>query len=204
MGIFASIPVALLYSSFLLTSSLTVLGESATRISVEEEWISTMYPTQRHHPLQNYFLKARLISQVVSPLLIAPFFYLDVSWAILIICLILWILIIPEYLCLHSIYHKRVELKEGRDDSQWIARDLYPDNPITNIVKSWRRLKSQVLFLIIITNMLMSFWYLSLDMTIFISYLSLKSVQPIWIGVFRSSVGIVSLVCILFIYLFFY
>lgn len=200
MGVFASIPAVLLFSSFLLTSSLTVFGETATRISVEEEWISTMYPTQRHHPLQSYFFKARLISQIISPLLIAPFFYLDVSWAILIICLILWILIIPEYLCLHYIYQKRVELKEGRDDSQWIARDLYPDNPITNIVKSWRRLKNQVLFLIIITNMLMSFWYLSLDMTMFISYLSLKSVQPIWIGVFRSSVGIVSFVCYLFSY----
>ena len=196
MGIFSSMPVVILFSCFLMSSALLGVGESSMNISVEDEWLATIYPTHTTPPLHSKLKKVRLGCQVFSPLFVAPLFFLPTTWATFIVVLVITFALVPEYMLLRYTYSKRVELSESRDESQWVARDLYPGNPLTSIWRYWRRLKAQVLFLIIIANFLMSFWYLSLDMPLFLSYLAVESLNPMWIGVFRSAVAVVDVVCI--------
>lgn len=198
LGNFAVLPSVLMFSGFIVSSGLSALSSNLIAISVEQEWISSMYPVHGNPKLSSHFRTANLISQIIAPILTAPLFYLPSTWATFSMILILLVFLIPEYIILRVVMRMRVDLLDGGDDSQWISRDLYPGNPISCLGRTWRRLRSQVLFLVIIANSLMSFWYLALDMPMFLSFMNVKGVLPIWSGIFRSSVAIVTLVSYLY------
>merc|ERR1712110_690689 len=76
----------------------------------------------------------------------------------------------------------------------WTARDVYPENPLRVVSRHWRHMQSQVFFLVILSNAVLSYWYLAWDLPLMLSYLWIEGINLWWLATFRSAIAIVSLI----------
>ena len=204
---FEYLPYLILFFCFLLSSSILEICMTTIKISVEQEWISAMYPVDGHPKLITKFKLSNLFTQILAPIFVVPLFFIPLYWSVFCIILIVFLFILCEFIILKFVIHFRNELREhNNDDSHFTSRDLFPSPSYVFLIffNFFPRAKAnKILFLIFISNSLMSFWYLAGDMTIFVSFLTADSFSPPWVAFYRFIIASITLV-LPFYFLFFF
>ena len=111
------LPNVMIFLTLLILTCWIEMSGETIRISIEEEWIGSIYPINGYPLIHRQFLSSRSFSLFISPLLLTiPLIYLPIQSIALSLSFILPFITFIEFLILRLIVSRRKELHEEEDD----------------------------------------------------------------------------------------
>eukprot|EP01095_Lingulamoeba_sp_RSL-Kostka_P002130 TRINITY_DN1301_c3_g1_i1.p1 TRINITY_DN1301_c3_g1~~TRINITY_DN1301_c3_g1_i1.p1 ORF type:complete len:544 (+),score=47.19 TRINITY_DN1301_c3_g1_i1:239-1633(+) len=166
----------LLYLNIIIPTIFMSLSSLTSEISVEKEWIRTIYPiTNGDSKINKRLSQNKLVAICLAPITIILCLLIprnNVTITITIFVAVI-VLMIVEFVILRLLLFTRDELKE-KTTTLFDSKDLYVENFLKCLFRVGEKISKHQLFLLIVSSFFLNYWYLSNIQMIFLTYLVLN------------------------------